>query len=166
MDLLKKIQSRALNPHTRIDMDIGVHELPPILSEENIQQFENKIGYVLPDILKQLFLQIGNGGFGPGYGLFPLISDKEENMLDFSQDFVSCGFEFWKPSHIPLVHWGCGIYTFMDLEQPHANLQVFDGSNYDEEIPEFNGVFEIPHTLDSFLQAWVNEVDLWKEMFS
>ena len=34
----------------------------------------------------------------------------------------------------------------MDLAQPQTNLQVFDGNNYDEEYPEFTGVFEIPHT--------------------
>lgn len=166
MNLIQQIKTRALNSETRIDMHIGVTELPPVLSIKDIEKFEQEIGYPLPELLKQLFLQIGNGGFGPGYGLFPLISDKEENMLNFSQDFVDCQFDFWKTSHIPLVHWGCGIYTFMDLDQPEAQLQVFDGNNYDEEDPQFNGVFNIPHNLESFLQAWVDDVDLWKQMFA
>lgn len=166
MDLFTAIKQRALNPDTRIDMNIGVSDLPPVLSQQDIEKFEQEIGYQLPSLLKQLFLQVGNGGFGPGYGLFSLVSSTEENMLDFTKDFVECEFDFWKISHIPLIHWGCGIYTFMDLANPGANLQVFDGNNYDEENPEFNGLFEIPHTLESFLQAWVNDVNLWEEMFS
>lgn len=166
MNLLSYIKQRAFNHETRIDMNIGISDIPTVLSQENIEKFEQEIGYILPDLLKQLFLQIGNGGFGPGYGLFPLVSSTEENMLDFSKDFVECEFDFWKTSHIPLVHWGCGIYTYMDLANPGAKLQVFDGNNYDEEDPQFNGVFEIPHNLESFFQAWVDGVDLWKEMFS
>ena len=32
----------------------------------------------MPDLLRRLFLEIGNGGFGPGYGFFPIPNGEAE----------------------------------------------------------------------------------------
>lgn len=54
-------------------MNISKSNLPTFLCQEYIETFEKKIGYTLPEILKQLCLHIGNGCFFPSYGLFPLV---------------------------------------------------------------------------------------------
>lgn len=174
MNLFEQIQARASNPETRIDMTgfSSKEPLSSVLSIEQINQIETELGFPLPDILKQCYLHIGNGGFGPGYGLLPLIASKkyltgedEESVLSFSKEFISCEFSFWEKSCIPLVHWGCGIYSFMDLAQPEKNIVIFDGNNFEEDVPE-SGVFETTRNLQSFLEAWVNDVNIWEEMFN
>ena len=44
----------------------------PCLSEEDIKEFEHKHCITLPDDYRTFISEIGNGGFGPGYGLYIL----------------------------------------------------------------------------------------------
>jgi hypothetical protein len=37
-----------------------------------VEATENELGFKLPPLLSQLYTQVGNGGFGPGYGIFGL----------------------------------------------------------------------------------------------
>jgi hypothetical protein len=48
---------------------------PPLaapVSPTDIASAEKRLGFALPDDLKQLYSAIANGGFGPGGGLIPL----------------------------------------------------------------------------------------------
>ena len=51
----------------------------PCLSEEDIKEFEHKHCITLPDDYRTFISEIGNGGFGPGYGLLPL----DKAIVDF-----------------------------------------------------------------------------------
>lgn len=37
-----------------------------------VEASEKELGFKLPPLLSQLFTQVGNGGFGPGYGIYGL----------------------------------------------------------------------------------------------
>jgi|GEM_PF-2408307 len=41
-------------------------------TEEQVQVAEARLGQILPSLLRDIYLQIGNGGFGPTYGLHGL----------------------------------------------------------------------------------------------
>ncbi len=45
---------------------------PPV-SLADLTDAETIIGFPLPTLLRRIYLEVGNGGFGPGYGLFPLL---------------------------------------------------------------------------------------------
>lgn len=48
-------------------------QLPSLpVKVEDTAQAEVQLGFELPSFLRRLYLEVGNGGFGPGYGLFPL----------------------------------------------------------------------------------------------
>src|SRR4051812_39372369 len=51
----------------RVDSD--AHQPSPIVSEDAWRETEAAIGFCLPPLLFTLFRNVGNGGFGPGYGL-------------------------------------------------------------------------------------------------
>lgn len=53
---------------------------PAPLSE--IEQAEVEIGFKLPALIREIFLQVGNGGFGPGYGITGVINGMK--IYDFS----------------------------------------------------------------------------------
>jgi hypothetical protein len=42
--------------------------LPPPASPRELAQSEERIGFNLPPLLRSLYSEIANGGFGPGYG--------------------------------------------------------------------------------------------------
>ena len=171
--LFEKIKSKALNPKTQIDMgEFSKNTIPLKVTLEQLANCEKELGFQLPELLKQCYTEIGNGNFGPGYGLLPLFPTKknyngteEENILEFNKEFIACNFDFWTPSCIPLVHWGCGIYSFMDLAEPDKNIMIFDGNSFEEDIPE-SGIFETKRNLNSFFEAWAQNIKIWDEMFS
>lgn len=52
------------------------HPLPAPLPAEAVERAEAALGFTLPPLLTALYTRIANGGFGPEYGLMPLIGDR------------------------------------------------------------------------------------------
>jgi hypothetical protein len=60
-DLAMKIKNHLLTSQRR--------ELPfPPATADDIAQAERQLGFLLPNILKSVYQEVGNGGFGPGEG--------------------------------------------------------------------------------------------------
>lgn len=116
--------------HQRVSVPVTIEELA---------QAEVQLGFALPSFLRRLYLEVGNGGFGPGYGLYPLNSyDPSINSLvteylgmrSMSQKDID---EHWadeevKPSLWPeralmLCDWGCNMYSCLDCSSP--DLPIF-----------------------------------------
>lgn len=85
----------------------------PTLSEEEIQSFERKHGITLP-IEYRLFLQlVGNGGYGPYYGLLPLHDEIEcisKEILEKEEET-----EVFEGKFLKLSHEGCGYFYGLAL---------------------------------------------------
>ncbi|MEZ6141951.1 MAG: SMI1/KNR4 family protein [Zavarzinella sp.] len=96
---------------------------PPFLAPHEVLQLseiaiaEDIIGCKLPNLLQQLYLQIGNGGFGPGYGLLPLLPSSELKNGRFVVSLYSFFRQAkkWNATVIPFSCWGCGILSCLDL---------------------------------------------------
>jgi hypothetical protein len=43
----------------------------PLASRDAIARVASRLGFSLPPLLQRLYLEVADGGFGPGYGLFP-----------------------------------------------------------------------------------------------
>jgi hypothetical protein len=61
---------------------------PPVIPDDLIFA-EKMLGFVLPSFLKRVYLEVGNGGFGPGYGLAPLFTptlfpEEESGVITWS----------------------------------------------------------------------------------
>src|SRR5690348_994169 len=71
--LIQSVAVRTRIPERRTDAtDVVIPEIGPPVSQEQLERCEASLGFRLPELLRRLFLEIGNGGFGPGYGLFPI----------------------------------------------------------------------------------------------
>ena len=76
------------------------YKLAPRLSERAVSKFESQYRVVLPEDYRSFLLQMGNGGAGPFYGVFPLgmwdgpgrgfepWTDKPYVVSDLSRDFA------------------------------------------------------------------------------
>jgi SMI1 / KNR4 family (SUKH-1) len=51
----------------------------PPASQEQVQATEEALGLALPPLLRACYLQISNGGFGPGEGVMGVIGGFEDN---------------------------------------------------------------------------------------
>lgn len=102
----------------------------PTAPADAVAEAENLIGYRLPPLLRRLYLEAGNGGFGPGYGILGLRDghrgDTRRTALGLYREAhgtSSTGWSFLPASLLPICHWGCGIYSFTDCPQPQGPSQ-------------------------------------------
>ncbi len=47
----------------------ATHAPAPLATQAGIAVDEQTLGYPFPPLLKRLYVEVGNGGWGPGYGL-------------------------------------------------------------------------------------------------
>lgn len=83
------------------------HQLGPVLTEATVSRFETQHGITLPTAYRSFLLDVGDGGAGPHYGLFPLSG---YNMRDLERDeqswagYLATPFPHtqpWNPDHHP-----------------------------------------------------------------
>lgn len=102
-------------------------------------------------------MKIGDGGFGPGYGLLPLASVRHE-YLRFRRIY-----SWWPVALIPVLEWGCGIFSCIDLDSPFTAVLRYDPDLEEEQTRRvFGSGYVAPHLLpeaESFhawLEAWLS----------
>lgn len=135
-ELVERVKSLVLTEPLR-----WPNHAPPV-SESDLVRVEALLGFGLPPLLRQMYLQVGNGGFGPGYGLYPLDNAEDpkafcnDSLLTTSLALRSMTTEefvrYWKqgtgedemelsdwPEQIlEVCEWGCNIYSYLDCSQP------------------------------------------------
>jgi hypothetical protein len=97
-------------------------------SVASIEQAERVIGHRLPGLLRRLYAEVANGGFGPGYGVLGVTGghhDGGQTALDLYQRRP----EWWASAGatlVPICHWGCAIYSFIDCSTDEGPIWGFD----------------------------------------
>jgi hypothetical protein len=155
--LIAAIRQRASNPTTRIDSAERWHrELGPPASADAIEAAEKDMGCHFHQLHRRLFREVGNGGFGPGYGLIGIpegsLDVEERSMNELKQGLFLDHEKLQTSSMVPLCDWGCGIWSCVDCETG-AILS----------ISEF-GLRDLEQGLQSWFEDWISGVNLWDRM--
>jgi hypothetical protein len=135
--LVSRIRARATHPDTVHDMAQGLSPAPrvyPQATPEQIAAEEQALGFRLPALYRRILTEIGNGGFGPGYGLlgvqggYPGFSEGS-----LSAFYVRCRREgpegdgaAWPEYVPPICTWGCGIYSCLDCGKSEVPVLVYN----------------------------------------
>ena len=136
-ELIRRIAARAQNPKTINDMAEGVtppYVLPPLTSLEKVAEVEKKLGFGLPELLRRLYTEIADGGFGPGYGLVGIEGDRNSYLgsdlaANYDNYMRESSTEFgapWQPRLLPILTWGCGILSCVDCADPEFPVYFLD----------------------------------------
>src|SRR5262245_1609670 len=126
--LLARILARASDPDTVHDFAKrlrGCARIHPVATPAQMEATQGVIGFELPQLLREIFLGIGNGGFGPGYGLIGV----EGGYADFKGvRLVDLGRQLGALDRkiLPICNWGCGIYSCLDCGKPEAPVFTFN----------------------------------------
>lgn len=101
---------------------------------EAVREAEGIIGFPLPPLLRRLYLEVADGGFGPNEGVLGLAAGHggrtaldlyrhahEISPLPFYPDWWFLPYRL-----LPLCEWGCGIYSFIDCSDPHGPIWGWD----------------------------------------
>jgi hypothetical protein len=135
-----------------------VEKLPSLTParSEAVDEAERVIGSPLPRLLRRLYLEVGNGGFGPGYGILGVRGGHRDDLGGTVVDL----YRQWRASSadarplpdrlLPICHWGCGIHSFIDCATDQAAMWACDPNpGVDDDL------FREPMTFATWLERWV-----------
>jgi hypothetical protein len=110
----------------------GIQLLPPLApaSAAALARCEESIGHALPPLLRRCYLELGDGGFGPGCGLLAA-ADPNAPQGIIGTEFANQERwpEPWWPMArrlVPLCTSGCGIDSLVDCTDPDARMWALD----------------------------------------
>jgi hypothetical protein len=131
---------------------------PPPASEQVVEAAERELGFVLPPALRQLYLEVADGGIGPGGGVFSL-SELVAKHRELAADPVGPQGQPWPAELLPVQgdDWdlvcldrSTGRLVFWDLEE------LDDDDELPPDQPTWAASF-VPEadSLDAWLSGWV-----------
>jgi hypothetical protein len=146
-EIVEAVALRAKDPVLRTDTSSTVAStLRPQLDARQVQAIEAILGFALPPRLLNLYQRVGNGGYGPSYGLMALTpTDRASfggNALGVLLLLRGAGFEDenppppprpWPLGLLPIVHRGCSLYTVIDCLDPDLPVLTFDADGPDPD---------------------------------
>jgi hypothetical protein len=172
--VIEKVRRRALNPGTRTEQaDLARTEVHPPAMLDALAAAEHEIGHPLPTFLRDLYLGVGNGGFGPGYGLlgvqggFP--DDVGHTLVDLYRSFLSTDPDDptwrWPAGLVPICHFGCAIYACVDCTTSTGRVVVWDPNVHEPGGDPRLAMRLVAETLETWFASWARGEDLWRAMF-
>src|SRR5690242_12415879 len=92
--LIDRIRERISDRLRATDgADLVPPKVFPPATPAAVEAAEQALGFALPPLLRQLYLEVGNGGFGPGYGLSGVpegaVDDTGYHIVDLYQGFLA-----------------------------------------------------------------------------
>lgn len=142
-------------------------KLPAPASEAGISEAQRVIGHPLPTLLRRIYLEVANGGFGPhGYGILgvPGVEWSDDGYYGEWDDIVDVHRAFsvpdpdLPPSHdVPpymvwLFDWGCAIWSLVDCRDERGQMWGWDPNGGHFEDP----LFPLNMTLSEWLIKWLD----------
>ncbi len=139
-----------------------VERLPALVPAplDAVEDAEARVQLPLPRLLRTLYLEVGNGGFGPGYGILGVRAghgdDDGKTAIDLYREAHSEVPSSWNQlprSLLPVCYWGCGIYSFVDCSDPATAIWAWDPNPVPHaEIGK--ALFRTEFTLALWLGRW------------
>lgn len=180
--VLERLKIRISDPEAaRSTGTFGGFKAFPPTTEVAIQEAEQELNFQLPPLLKGIYKEVANGGIGPGYGIIGLSGgapylNHGGNRLDLVQtyyhfrgegEFPELNHDFtteedlflndeWYDKLLPLCPWGDDHFSLLNCSAPKTPVihWVAYGGHLIGESPSF----------ESWLNDWLNDVDLWKRV--
>jgi hypothetical protein len=140
-DLIHRLQQRNADRARATDGQLHPRKpFPPVAAKE-LQKTERALGFQLPELLRALYLQVGNGGFGPEYGIvgtkggFKLdrcsLETCYQGMLQLEQEN---SLWRWPKRLLPLANYGCGMWSCVDCEYKKLPMILWEPNNLESAL--------------------------------
>jgi hypothetical protein len=172
--LIEQLRKRAESSSLASDREHDFPQTPDrCLDEGDIAGVERQLGFPVPPLLRDVYLHVGNGGWGPGHGLLPLVctteTSDEESVSGLYEAFAAPDPEdpawTWPRHLLPICDWGCAIRTCVDCDLPLNPIFTFDPNALEHGDPTEKAIAPIGLSLKEWFEAWISGVDLWSQMF-
>lgn len=150
----------------------------PCMTTAELEETEIRLGFPLPQTLRDIYLNVGNGGFGPYLGLFlggvNGFEDEGYNVVTHYHLMRSEPNRFhWPERQLTFFHWGCACRCTLDCTVADGVVAYHDSTEFDirfapddpghdgdpvfeDALPAFR--FDAP-TLANWWQLWLDGKD-------
>lgn len=139
----------------RIAAHVGGEKIA-VASEDAVRLAEAQLGFAIPELLKSIYLNVANGGFGPGYGIIGVTGGHSSDLGTLVETYneVTRGAGYlglkWNPRLLPFCGWGDNIFSCVDCSNPGNPIFRSDEC---EARP-------VNYGLEDFFEMWLDGRDL------
>lgn len=116
-----------------------------VVPKAGIKYAEEVFGFALPEVLRRSYLEISNGGFGPG----PIIglpggyeSSSGDLLMTWSEMRLD---EDCEVGWLPVIDWGCAQFSLVDCDDDFRMVTLREGEFHGED-----------HAFDELLERWLD----------
>jgi hypothetical protein len=167
--LVQRLQER--NADRERATDGGIHSLgprPPVAASALVAA-ERAIGLELPELLRAIYLKVGNGGFGPEFGILGIRGGAKldgytlETCLHKMRKLEKENLVWrWPQQLLPLANYGCGMWSCVDCAYQKLPMFLWDPNNLDAELDGEdarlnwgNSFWDQGLSLKTWLEGWL-----------
>lgn len=144
-----------------------------VTTEPEVVADEQAVQLLFPPLLKKLYSEIGNGGWGPGYGLLGLTGGATDDVGDTAvQSYLARRrvnnkdpLWQWPSGLLPICHWGCAIYSCIDCQRPSFPMVCFDPNAHDDSSNWSDAFYPEGVGFDRWIKLWAEGHDLWDRLY-
>lgn len=137
----------------------------PLATQLELGRAESQLGFRLPELLRRLYTEVGNGGFGPVFGLLPLFPIAGAD-LDLVGDYRRLARRFpaeaerWPAHLIPAFYCGCTVFEFVDCRDSAGAMLWWDEGTEDLSALAERQRERMP-SLERRLEMWLSGESPW-----
>jgi SMI1 / KNR4 family (SUKH-1) len=173
-DLVKRIKQRLRWNRKSTDVMGRVFLARRPASKKSLLATEQRLGFKIPHTLRTLYLEVANGGFGPGYGVMGV----DDGFMDDSGNTIADLYEryrrpdpedpawHWPEYLLPFCYWGCGVYSAVDYSKEPSPVYYTDASVKEAGEPMESIIRFHKPSIEDWLNDWLEGKDLWHEVWS
>jgi hypothetical protein len=144
-------------------VDWPARVFPPISLAE-LSEAEERLGFELPATLRNLYTLVGNGGYGPAYGLLGLTEgavnarglDSVSLYESFRQVDPDDPHWSWPEGLLPIGHLGCGMYACADCTSIEVPIIWFEPNPHCEGESWDDSFLKLTDSVIAWLEAWLD----------
>jgi hypothetical protein len=170
--LILNVKARVADPLRAVDAAAWVRPMPtirPPASEAEVDAAEDALGFPLPPLLRRLYLEVANGGFGPAYGLdgvptIPPTPTRNDIVEIYNSLYEAPPLDEnpqwkWPRGVVPLIGQGCDIMECVDFLHPPYPVVVSDPNDWDWDGLLVEQLKPVAKSLADRLETWLAERD-------
>lgn len=167
--LIEAIKSRASDPLRATEgADVVPAKAFPPASPAQLADAERALGFALPNSMRELYLRVGNGGYGPGYGLIGVADgaadDNGKRLVELYASFAAADPDDphwrWPPRLLPVAHLGCAMYVCIDCSTPEERVVWFEPNPHADGEPWDDSFIPLAPSMTTWLESWLAGRDL------
>jgi hypothetical protein len=169
-NLIQRLHERVKNPDRASDE--GLAKLCAPAKAPLIAAAEHALGFRLPDLLREAYAQVGNGGFGKAYGFVGLQGGARDEFgrtlvkvyKDMGKYRTDSPFWRWPEGLLPVCRLGCGMWSCLDCKKANVPVFIFEPTNLlsdpDDErenrLRWANAFWHESRSFTAWLESWLN----------